>query len=98
MQPEDFITIEKIIDQKIEKSDSRFFGVIKDYFDDQFSIIHEKFQMMDEKMDRNFAEIREEVNFMKNNIDDNSLDILELQQDQIKIKSDIQEIKQELYV
>ncbi len=71
--------IENLIDQKVDTVVSRQFGMVMEWFTDQFALVHEKFEMLEEKMDRGFAEIREDIAQIKINVDRNSLDILELQ-------------------
>lgn len=71
--------IENFIEEKVEEKASQRFGAIQEWLKDEFKLIRENFQMVHEKMDRGFAEIREDIAQIKVNVDRNSLDILELQ-------------------
>lgn len=77
MQQEDFIKIEKIIDEKIQTSASHYFGLIKEDADDKFKALFEGQQNILEFLERNLREHREEIDQSKLIIDDNSLAILD---------------------
>ena len=74
----DKVEIENLIEEKVEEKASQRFDVIMEWFSDQFALVHEKFEMMDEKMDRQFAELKEDLEQVKRNTDTNSLDIINL--------------------
>ncbi len=86
-------TIKEIVQKEVGVSVEHHFGLMKEWMTDKFQAINERFEAQDEKMDRNFTELREDIKRMNKNIDDNSLDILALKTEQEKIKSDIKIIK-----
>ncbi len=85
--------VTEIVEEKVSASFAHHFGLMKEWLLDQFRATDERFQAHDEKMDRGFAEIREELSHMKTNIDNNSLAIVSLQREQKIMKRDIGELK-----
>lgn len=85
--------IRKIVQEEVGASVAHHFELLKEWMTDKFQAINERFEAQDEKMDRNFMELRGDIKRIDKNIDDNSLDILALQKEQEKIKSDIKIIK-----
>ncbi len=66
------------IDEKVQASTAHYFGLIKEWFSDQFVLVHERMDMLEEKVDRGFAEVKANLDQVKRNTDTNSLDILNL--------------------
>lgn len=67
-----------LIDEKVQASTAHYFGIIQEWFSDQFALVHEKMDMLEEKVDRGFAEVKADLDQVKRNTDTNSLDILNL--------------------
>lgn len=83
-----------MIDEKLGARVAHHFGVMQEWFTDQFTLVHEKFEMLEEKMDRGFAEIREDLDRVKRNTDTNSLEILTLQEKQKRADTSIKKLNQ----
>ena len=75
----DKMEIENIMEEKAQTVFARNFTIFLERLDDQFKLVQEGFQGVHEKMDRNFSEIREDLEQIKRNTDTNSLEILALQ-------------------
>lgn len=73
MQRGDFIKIEEIVDDRIE----RHLGIFREVLNDQFILLHEGQQNILEILERNLREHREAIDHNKLNIDNNSLAILD---------------------
>lgn len=73
--PTEIVTL---IDEKVQISAAHHFGLIHEWFRDQFILIHEKFDMLEEKWDRRFSVVEADLEQIKRNTDTNSLDILNL--------------------
>lgn len=67
--------IKKLVQEEVGTSVAHHFGLIQEWFSDQFALVHEKFAMLEEKWDLRFEEIRSDLDQVKRNTDTNSLDI-----------------------
>lgn len=85
--------IKEIVRKEVETSAAHYFGLLKEIISDQFKIAREGQDMFKESMERKFDELHQEISPMKKNIDRNSLDILDLQNEQKIMKSDIKELE-----
>ncbi len=76
----DKVEIRQLIKDEISASGAHYFGLIKELFLDQFALIREDHKMFEEKTDRHFEKIEEDLDQIKRNTDTNSLEILALQE------------------
>ena len=85
--------VTEIVEKEVGASIAHHFDLMKEWLEDKFKAIDERFRLHDEKMDRGFAEIHEELSHIKTNMDRNSFEILALQKEQKITKRDIKELK-----
>jgi hypothetical protein len=88
MQPKDFIKIEQIVDERI----GRHLGIVTDFLNDQFTLLHEGQQNIIETMSRKSIEHTAEINQNKTNIDNNSFEIIN-HEERIKILEKVNQKK-----
>ncbi len=67
------------VSQEVGKSAAHYFGLMKELIMDQFAFAREGQQMFEEKIDRRFQKIEDDLEQIKRNTDTNSLEIVALQ-------------------
>jgi hypothetical protein len=74
------VEIENLIDQKVDTAVSRQFGMIMEWFTDQFALVYEGQQNIIEVMERRFQKVEDRLDRIEINTNRNTLDIHALQE------------------
>lgn len=68
--------VSKIVDEKVGASAAHYFGLMKEEFAHRFGLLNEKLDLNQEKNDRNFAELREDISHIHTILDEHSLEMV----------------------
>ncbi len=62
--------VSRIVDQKVGASAAHYFGMMKEWMAEQFLGMNERIMLSEEKSERNFVEIREEIIGIKDRLNE----------------------------
>ena len=88
--------VEQLIDERVGENIARSFGVIQEWFSDQFKTMNEKIDFYQEKNERNFSIIFDEIATIKERVTKISLDIEILKEDVSMLKNDVLILKKDV--
>lgn len=88
----------QIVDERIGENIARSFGLIQEWFSDQFKTMNEKIDFYQEKNERNFSLIFNEIATIKERITEISLDIKILKEDVSILKQDVLILKKDVSI
>lgn len=88
--------VEQLIDERVGENIARSFGVIQEWFSDQFKTMNEKIDFYQEKNERNFNIIFNEIATIKERVTEISLDIEILKEDVSMLKNDVLILKKDV--
>lgn len=88
--------VEQLIDERVGENIARSFGVIQEWFSDQFKTMNEKIDFYQEKNERNFNIIFNEIATIKERVTEISLDIEILKKDVSMLKNDVLILKKDV--
>jgi chromosome segregation ATPase len=88
--------VEQLIDERVGENIARSFGVIQEWFSDQFKTMNEKIDFYQEKNERNFSIIFDEIATIKERVTEISLDIEILKKDVSMLKNDVLILKKDV--
>ncbi len=72
------LVIEEKVPKMIDERVARHLGIMREWMTDQFKATNELADFRQEKNDRNFAELREDISHIHTILDEHTLDIVSL--------------------